>query len=205
MAEVPERDQAERLQGGRRAAGGRPYGQGDRPDRPEQRTLRDGAVRRPPHCAERRRARHARARHRGCRLLLVRDVLGGGRTSRDRRGRTQRAARAADGRARGRLDAARDRTARGRERAAVPDPRQRRRVRDRSRSQRARVGAGQCRRQGGRHARRSAAARVGMVEPHALADPARGDRGRAVRAPRRAGPAGARPAPSRVHDPRPSV
>ena len=44
-----------------------------------------------------------------------------------------------------------------------------------------------------------------MVEPHALADPARGDRGRALRAPRRARPAGARPTPRGVHDPRPAI
>ena len=71
MAEVPERDHDEHLQGGRGARRRRPHGQGDRPDHRAERPLRDGAVRCPPSGERRRRAGAARARHRRRRLLLV--------------------------------------------------------------------------------------------------------------------------------------
>ena len=43
-----------------------------------------------------------------------------------------------------------------------------------------------------------------LVQPHPVADPPRGVRGRALRPPGRAGQAGLRPPPRRVHDPRPA-
>ena len=66
----------------------------------------------------------------------------------------------------------------------------------------ARLRTDQRRRQGAGHPRRSAAAVQRLVEQHAVGDSARGDRGAAVRAARRARPAGARPAPRDLHDPR---
>ena len=59
-------------------------------------------------------------------------------------------------------------------RAAVSDPGQRRRFRNRRDPQPSRLGAGQRRRQGRRSAGRPAATSLRLVEPHALADPARG-------------------------------
>ena len=209
MAEVPERDQAERLQGGRRAGRRRPHGQGDRADRRARRRLRGGAVRRAaararatrswrsssatsPTSATTRSSRRPR-RPSGCPT----DAAGARRAAapaderaRRRRGSTSPTERLADG-----------------ERAALPDPRERRRLRASTRSSTgpsafarstptARCStspaASSCSRPAGRTTRRGRRrARSPRTSSYARLD--------ALARP------GARPAPRRVHDPRPAA
>ena len=145
--------------------------------------LRDRAVRRSPLGTRRRGAGAARARHRRRRLLLVHHHGRGGRAARRRRAEPRRAAARSDERARRGVDGARHRAAAdgsaplylipGNDDDFGIDP-----ILDRPGYR-----ASQRRRQGARHPRRPPAARLGLVEPHAVADAARGDRGRALRAP----------------------
>ena len=113
VAQVPERDPAGRLQGGRRARRRRPDRQGDRADRGARRRLRDRALRRPAHRPRRRGAGEARARHRRRRLLLVRDDGRRSRAAVGRRDAPRRAPAPADERAGRGVARARDRAARG--------------------------------------------------------------------------------------------
>ena len=205
VAEVPERDQAERLQGERRAHGRRFHRQGDRADRQGRRFLHGRALRRPPQGRLGRGSRRPRARHRRRRLLLGGDVCGRHRAARDRPGRARRAAAPADERPHGGVDAARHRSSGRRRRAALRHPGQRRRLRHRPDPRPGRLLPAERRRQGAGDAGRHADHGLRLVEQHAVGHAARGAGGGAVRTPRRPGRAGARPAPVGVHDPRPAV
>ncbi len=153
--------------------------------------------------ARRRGARAARARHRRRRLLLLRRL--------ERRGRAARSAtrptrdlllhRLMNERVEAWMQLATERLAD----SDVPlylIPGNDDDFGDRSDPRPRRVQPGERRREGARHPRRAPAAVVRLVEPDAVADAARGARGRAVPAARRARGAGARSAARRLHDPR---
>ena len=159
VAEVPERDHDERLQGGRRRCSPA-TSRARRSSRSSNgRPLRDRAVRRASP-RERRRGAGRSSSATSPTSATTRSSPTSDeaeRLSSDEAGRDELLAHLMNERVR-RVDEARDRAAGRRQRAALPDPRQRRRVRDRPDPQPARVRAGQRRRQGARHPRRPAAA-----------------------------------------------